>query len=80
MQRINNNIDQYINWNDPYSIDNYAPEDQFEYVPDEPTIKDHVVYFLQDYLIDPIRMFCIKHFKIFNYKKPYGADWLQEDN
>ena len=80
MQRINNNIDQYINWNDPYSIDNYAPEDQFEYVPDELTFKDHVVYFVQDYLIDPIRMFCIKHFKIFNYKKPYGADWLQEDN
>ena len=43
MQRINNNIDQYINWNDPDSIENYCPEDQFEYVPDDPTFKDHVV-------------------------------------
>ena len=25
MQRINNNIDQYINWNDPDSIENYCP-------------------------------------------------------
>ena len=78
MQKINNNIDQYINWNDPYSIENYAPEDQFEYIPDDPTFKDHVIYFLQDYLIDPLRMFCIKHFKIFNYKKPYGADLLED--
>ena len=45
MQRINNNIDQYINWNDPDSIENYCPEDQFEYVPDEPTFKDHVIFF-----------------------------------
>ena len=36
MQKINNNIDQYINWNDPDSIENYCPEDQFEYVPDDP--------------------------------------------
>ena len=46
MQRINHNIDQYINWNDPDSIENYCPEDQFEYVPDDPTLKDHVIYFL----------------------------------
>jgi len=67
MQRINHNIDRYINWNDPDSIDNYAPEDQFEYVPEEPTFKDHLVYFLMD-LINPIRMFCIKRFNIFLYK------------
>ena len=63
MQRINHNIDRYINWNDPDSIDNYAPEDQFEYVPDEPTFKDHVIYFLRDYLTDPIKFFFIKRFK-----------------
>ena len=67
MQRINHNIDRYINWNDPDSIDNYAPEDQFEYVPEEPTFKYHVIYFLMD-LINPIRMFCIKRFNIFLYK------------
>ena len=74
MQRINHNIDRLINWSEPESIDNYAPEDQFEYVPDDPTFKDHVVYFLQDYLIDPIRMFCIKHFNIFHYKKPFTGE------
>tara|TARA_Y200000002_G_scaffold164354_1_gene135634 strand:- start:596 stop:814 length:219 start_codon:yes stop_codon:yes gene_type:complete len=63
MQRINHNIDRYINWNDPDSIDTYAPEDQFEYVPDEPTFKDHVIYFLRDYLTDPIKFFFIKRFK-----------------
>ena len=74
MQRINHNIEQYINGNDPDSIENYCPEDQFEDVPDDPTFKDHVVYFLQDYLIDPIRMFCIKHFNIFHYKKPFTGE------
>jgi len=69
MQRINHNIDKYINWNDPDSIENYCPEDQFEYVPDDPTIRDHVIYFLRDYLIDPIRMFLIKQFNIFHYKQ-----------
>ena len=72
MQRINHNIDQYINWNDPDSIENYCPEDQFEYVPDDPTIRDHVLNFLFDYIIDPIRMFLIKRFNIFRYKQSEG--------
>jgi len=72
MQRINHNIDQYINWNDPDSIENYCPEDQFEYVPDDPTIRDHVLNFLLDYIIDPIRMFLIKRFNIFRYKQSEG--------
>lgn len=72
MQRINHNIDKYINWNDPDSIENYCPEDQFEYVPDDPTIKDHVLNFLFDYIIDPIRMFLIKRFNIFRYKQSEG--------
>ena len=72
MQRINHNIDRLINWNDPDSIENYCPEDQFEYVPDDPTIKDHVLNFLFDYIIDPIRMFLIKRFNIFRYKQSEG--------
>lgn len=72
MQRINHNIDKYINWNDPDSIENYCPEDQFEFVPDDPTIKDHVLNFLFDYIIDPIRMFLIKRFNIFRYKQSEG--------
>ena len=72
MQRINHNIDKYINWNDPDSIENYCPEDQFEYVPDDPTISDHVLNFLFDYIIDPIRMFLIKRFNIFRYKQSEG--------
>jgi len=72
MQRINHNIDKYINWNDPDSIENYCPEDQFEYVPDDPTITDHVLNFLFDYIIDPIRMFLIKRFNIFRYKQSEG--------
>jgi len=72
MQRINHNIDKYINWNDPDSIENYCPEDQFEYVPDDPTIRDHVLNFLFDYIIDPIRMFLIKRFYIFRYKQSEG--------
>ena len=72
MQRINHNIDKYINWNDPDSIENYCPEDQFEYVPDDPTIRDHVLNFLFDYIIDPIRMFLIKRFNIFRYKQSEG--------
>ena len=72
MQRINHNIDKYINWNDPDSIENYCPEDQFEYVPDDPTIRDHVLNFLLDYIIDPIRMFLIKRFNIFRYKQSEG--------
>ena len=72
MQRINHNIDKYINWNDPDSIENYCPEDQFEYVPDDPTIRDYVLNFLFDYIIDPIRMFLIKQFNIFRYKQSEG--------
>tara|TARA_R100001443_G_scaffold109338_1_gene120561 strand:+ start:239 stop:457 length:219 start_codon:yes stop_codon:yes gene_type:complete len=72
MQRINHNIDKYINWNDPDSIENYCPEDQFEYVPDDPTIRDHVLNFLFDYIIDLIRMFLIKRFYIFRYKQSEG--------
>ena len=72
MQKINHNIDKYINWNDPDSIENYCPEDQFEYVPDDPTISDHVLNFLFDYIIDPIRMFLIKRFNIFRYKQSEG--------
>ena len=72
MQRINHNIDRLINWNDPDSIENYCPEDQFEFVPDDPTIKDHVLNFLFDYIIDPIRMFLIKRFNIFRYKQSEG--------
>ena len=72
MQKINHNIDKYINWNDPDSIENYCPEDQFEYVPDDPTISDHVLNFLFDYIIDPFRMFLIKRFNIFRYKQSEG--------
>jgi len=69
MQRINHNIDRLINWNDPESIENYAPEDQFEYLPNDQTIKDIVFNFLLDYIIDPIRMFLIKRFNILHYKQ-----------
>jgi len=63
MQKINQHADRYINFNDPDSIANYYPEDQFEYVPDDPTIKDHIIYFFRDYLTDPIKFFFIKRFK-----------------
>ena len=48
MQKINNNIDQYINWNDPDSIETMS-RDQFEYVPDDPTFKRSCSLFLQYY-------------------------------
>jgi len=69
MKKINHNIDRLINWSEPESIDNYAPEDQFEYLPNDQTIKDIVINFLLDYIIDPIRMFLIKQFNIFHYKQ-----------
>tara|TARA_R100000388_G_C7154448_1_gene116123 strand:+ start:264 stop:542 length:279 start_codon:yes stop_codon:yes gene_type:complete len=76
MQKINQHADRYINFNDPDSIANYCPEDQFEYVPDDPTIKDHILNFLFDYLVDPLRMQLIKRFNIFKYKPARGVDLL----
>jgi len=44
MQKINLNADQFINFNNPDSIDQYRPEDQFEFIPDELTIKDNIIF------------------------------------
>tara|TARA_B100000424_G_scaffold144986_1_gene110280 strand:+ start:150 stop:365 length:216 start_codon:yes stop_codon:yes gene_type:complete len=63
MQKINQHADRYIDFNNADSIENYYPEDQYEFIPDDPTLKDNVIYFLQDYLIDPIKFFFIKRFK-----------------
>lgn len=76
MQKIDQHADRYINFNDPDSIENYAPEDQFEYIPDDPTLKTRFIDFLLDRLIDPVRMQLIKRFNIFNYKPARGVDLL----
>lgn len=78
MQKINQHADRYINFNDADSIQNYYPEDQFEYVPDDPTIKDHILNFLFDYLIDPVRKQLIKRFNIFKYKQPRGVELFKD--
>ena len=78
MQKINQHSDRYINFNDPDSIDNYYPEDQFEYIPDDPTIKTRIIDFLLNYLVDPLRMQLIKRFNIFKYKPARGVDLLKD--
>ncbi len=78
MQKINLNADQYIDFNNADSIENYYPEDQFEFIPDDPTIKDHILNFLFDYLVDPLRMQLIKRFNIFKYKPARGVDLLKD--
>ena len=77
MQRINQHADRYINFNDPDSIENYAPEDQFEFIPDNETLKTRFIDFLLDRLIDPLRMQLIKRFNIFNYKPARGVNLLK---
>ena len=76
MQKINQHADRYINFNDPDSIEHYAPEDQFEFIPDDVTLKTRIIDFLLDYLIDPIRMQLIKRFNIFKYKPARGVELL----
>ena len=76
MQKINLNADQFINWNNQDSIDQYAPEDQFEFIPDDETLKTRLIDFLLDRLIDPLRMQLIKRFNIFKYKPARGVDLL----
>ena len=76
MQKINQHADRYINLNDPDSIENYAPEDQFEFIPDDVTLKTRFIDFLFNRLIDPVRMQLIKRFNIFNYKPARGVDLL----
>ena len=76
MQKINLHADRYINFNNPDSIEQYAPEDQFEFIPDEITLKARLIDFLLDCLIDPLRMQLIKRFNIFNYKPARGVDLL----
>tara|TARA_B100000123_G_C25542962_1_gene346103 strand:- start:161 stop:442 length:282 start_codon:yes stop_codon:yes gene_type:complete len=76
MQKINQHADRYINFNDPESIEHYAPEDQFEFIPDDPTLKTRFIDFLLNYLVDPLRMQLIKRFNIFNYKPARGVDLL----
>ena len=76
MQKINQHADRYINFNDPDSIENYAPEDQFEFIPDDVTLKTRFIDFLFNRLIDPVRMQLIKRFNIFNYKPARGVDLL----
>tara|TARA_R100001440_G_scaffold27419_1_gene44960 strand:- start:427 stop:657 length:231 start_codon:yes stop_codon:yes gene_type:complete len=76
MQKINLHADKNINFNNPHSIDNYAPEDQFEFIPDDVTLKSRFIDFLLDCLIDPLRMQLIKRFNIFNYKPARGVDLL----
>ena len=75
MQKINLNADQFINFNNPDSIDQYRPEDQFEFIPDELTIKDNIIYFL----LDNFRTFLINKFNIFHFK-PRGLDILEKFN
>jgi len=77
MQKINLNADQYIDFNNPDSINNYYPEDQFEFIPDDETLKTRLFDFLLDRLIDPLRMQLIKRFNIFNYKPARGVDLLK---
>jgi hypothetical protein len=79
MQKINLHADQYINFNNPDSIDQYAPENQFEFIPDELTIKDNIIYFLLDNFINPVRTFLINKFNIFHFK-PRGLDILEKFN
>ena len=76
MQKINQHADRYINFNDPDSIETYAPEDQFEFIPDDVTLKTRFIDFLFNRLIDPVRMQLIKRFNIFNYKPARGVDLL----
>ncbi len=76
MQKINLNADQYIDFNNADSIENYCPEDQFEFIPDDQTFKTRLIDFLLDRLIDPLRMQLIKRFNIFNYKPARGVDLL----
>ena len=76
MKKINQHADRYINFNDPDSIENYAPEDQFEFIPDDVTLKTRFIDFLFNRLIDPVRMQLIKRFNIFNYKPARGVDLL----
>lgn len=76
MQKINLNADQYIDFNNADSIENYCPEDQFEFIPDDPTLKTRIIDFLLDRLIDPLRMQLIKRFNLFNYKPARGVDLL----
>tara|TARA_B100001057_G_scaffold447437_1_gene486937 strand:- start:413 stop:673 length:261 start_codon:yes stop_codon:yes gene_type:complete len=76
MLKINLNADQFINFNDPDSIEQYAPEDQFEFIPDELTIKDNIIYFLLDNFINPVRTFLINKFNILHFK-PRGLDTLK---
>ena len=76
MQKINLHADKYIDFNNPDSIDNYSPEDQYEYIPDDVTLKSRFFDFLLDYVIDPLRMQLIKRFNIFNYKPARGVDLL----
>ena len=76
MQKINLHADKNINFNNPDSIDNYAPEDQFEFIPDDVTLKSRFIDFLLDFLIDPLRMQLIKKFNIFKYKPARGVDLL----
>ena len=76
MQKINQYADRYIDFNNADSIDNYCPEDQFEFIPDDPTLKTRFIDFLLDRLIDPLRMQLIKRFNIFNYKPARGVDLL----
>ena len=78
MQKINLNADQFINWNNPDSVDQYAPEDQFEFIPDDVTLKTRLIDFLLDYLVDPLRMQLIKRFNIFKYKPARGVDLLKD--
>lgn len=77
MQKINLNADQYINFNNPDSIEKYCPEDQFEFISDDETLKTRLIDFLLDRLIDPLRMQLIKRFNIFNYKPARGVDLLK---
>lgn len=77
MQKINLNTDKFINWNNPDSIENYYPEDQYEFIPNDETLKTRIIDFLLNRLIDPLRMQLIKRFNIFNYKPARGVDLLK---
>ena len=79
MQKINLNADKYIDFNNPDSIDQYRPEYQFEFIPDDLTIKDNIIYFLLDNFINPVRTFFINKFNIFHFK-PRGLDTLKKFN
>jgi len=79
MQKINSNIDKFIDFNNSDSIDQYRPENQYEFIPDELTIKDNIIYFLLDNFINPVRTFLINKFNIFHFK-PRGLDTLEKFN